>query len=134
MIKRTEGLYTEESARYKHGGDLDFFCKMFEKHLQKYGLDTIAYREDPTKRGTMISLFSEYPKLTAEEVKIQNIIYSTSYDEYDKQNDKEAIECFLNSINEELCKDILARTEDKMLFSEIFMIFIEHERPQHGEL
>ena len=48
MIKNTKGLYTEETTKFKHGGGLDFFCKMFEKHLQKHGLDTIAFCcEDP---------------------------------------------------------------------------------------
>ena len=42
MIKRTKRLYTKETTKFKHDGDLDFFCKMFEKHLQKHGLNTIA--------------------------------------------------------------------------------------------
>ena len=47
MIMQAKGLYTEESIRFNHGGDLDLFCKIFEKQLQKQGLDTNVYCEDP---------------------------------------------------------------------------------------
>ena len=40
----------------------------------------------------------------------------------------------MNSLCEELCKEILAKMEEKMRFSEVFMIFVENERPQSGEL
>ena len=42
MIKHTKGLYTKEATKFKHNGDLDFFCKMFKKHLPKHGLNTMA--------------------------------------------------------------------------------------------
>ena len=41
MIKCTKGLYTKETTKFKHDGDLDFFCKMFKKHLQKRTLHNI---------------------------------------------------------------------------------------------
>ena len=56
------------------------------------------------------------------------------YDKYDKQNGIKATKCLLNSLNSELCKDIMAQTDEEMLFSQVFMIIIEHERRQHGEL
>ena len=43
MIKHTKGLYIKESTKFKHDGDLDFFCKLFKKHLQKHRLDSISY-------------------------------------------------------------------------------------------
>ena len=83
----------------------------------------------------MIAVVADYPKLTVEEVKKQNNnMYNHVHDKYNKEYDKEAIKCFLNSLNKELCKDNLLRTEDSMKFSKVFMIFIEHEQPQHREL
>ena len=109
MIKRTQGLYNEESAKFKHNRDLYFFCKLFEKHLQKHGLDSVAYRRCPTGNREMMSLFTNYPKFSLEGIKDQNDnIFSGMYDEYDKQNDIEATECLLNSLDSELCKDIMA--------------------------
>ena len=44
------------------------------------------------------------------------------------------MECFLNSLNSKLCKEVTARIKDDMKLSEIFMIFIEHKQPQYKEL
>ena len=41
---------------------------------------------------------------------------------------------FAKLIELKLCNDIMAWTDEDMLFSQVFMIFIEHEQPQHGEL
>ena len=49
-----------------------FFCKIFKKHLQKHGLDTIVYCDDPKSLGNMISLYTNHPKFLIEEVKKQN--------------------------------------------------------------
>ena len=40
----------------------------------------------------------------------------------------------MNLINEDLRKELLVKVEDDMKFSKIFMIFVENERPQSGEL
>ena len=137
MIKRTEGLFTEEASKFKHGDDLDYFCLRVEAHFVKHGLDSIAYRRKPNKTGAheMMILFKHYPKFSLEAVQDQNkTTFNACYDDYDKQNDKDAVECFMNSINEELQKDLLAKIEEEMKFVKIFMIFIENERPQSGEL
>ena len=95
---------------------------MFEKHLEKHGLDTIAYHTDPIDKDNMLLLFSKYSKFSVEEIHEQNKVYDALYDDYDN-----VIECFINSLNKELCKDILAQTDNDTKFSEVFMIFIEHE-------
>ena len=132
MYKCTKKLYTEEATKFKHNADLEFFCKMVKKYLQKHGLDTITYCEDPTSSGDMISLFTDYPKFWVEEVKKQN--QNLYNGRYDKQNNKEGIKCLLSSPNKELCKNKMARIEDNMKFSKFFMVFIKHEQPQHREL
>ena len=69
------------NTKVKHGGDLDFFYKMFDKYLQKHWLDTIAYCEGPTSIGSMILLSADYSKLMVEEVKKQNKdVYNQAYD------------------------------------------------------
>ena len=64
-----------------HDRDLDFFYKMFKKHLQKHGLDTIAYCKNPTNSTMMISLFTNYPKFSVKEVQKQNCKYNLFYNE-----------------------------------------------------
>ena len=46
MLKRTEGLLSDEKLKFQHGDDLDYFCLRIDNHFEKHGLDTIAYRFD----------------------------------------------------------------------------------------
>ena len=111
MLKRTEGLFSDEKSKFQHGEDLDYFCLRMESHFEKHGLDTIAhcYHKHSQK---ILNLFKHYPKFTTEVVKTQNEIwYDTLYDDFDNQNDKDAIECFMNSISEELRKELLIKSE-----------------------
>ena len=134
MLKRTEGLFSDEKSKFQHGEDLDYFCLRMESHFEKHGLDTIAHRYHKHLQK-MLNLFKHYPKFTAEVVKTQNENwYDTLYDDFDNQNDKDAIECFVNSISKELRKELLIKSEENMKFSELFMIFVENKRPQSGEL
>ena len=74
-------------------------------------------------------------KISQDVIKKQNEeLFNDAYDDCNKQNSKGAVECFMNSINEELQKDVLAKIEDEMKVKEIFMVFIDNEQPQSGEL
>ena len=108
-MKQSEGLFAEESLKFKHGDDLDYFCLWIKGHFEKHGLDTIAYRKDPNAHEMLI-LFKHYPKFTKDVVKGQNeTSYNKTYDDYHKQNNKDAIKCFISLINKELGKELLVK-------------------------
>ena len=141
MLKRSEGIFNEESLKFKHQDDLDYFLQRIEAHFVKNGMDSITYRPDPTTTApgqgpaVMLNLFNDYPKFNKETVGQQNTsTFNALYDEYDKQNDNDAIESFLDSLSEPLRKKILGKVDKEMKFSEIFMIFIDNEHPQSGDL
>ena len=47
---RREGLYKDDpTRRFKETGDLDDFCKQLKHAFNNNGLNTIAYRNDPTE-------------------------------------------------------------------------------------
>ena len=47
----------------------------------------------------MLNLFNNYPKFNKETVSQQNTnTYNALYDEYDRQNDSDAIESFIDSL------------------------------------
>ena len=48
---------------------------------------------------------------------------------HDKQNDKEAMDCLMNSLEETLCKQIRVKLEENMLFTDAEMLFIKTIRP-----
>ena len=51
------------------------------------------------------------------------------YDAYDLQNDNSAKASFLNSLQDVLKKDIQIKTKPDDLFVDVFVVFIENERP-----
>jgi len=68
MLKRTEGLFSDDKSKFQHGDDLDYFCLRIESHFEKHGLNTIAYRFDQHS-NEMMNLFKHYPKFTADVIK-----------------------------------------------------------------
>ena len=50
-------------------------------------------------------------------------------DMHDEQNDKEAMDCLMNSLEETLCKQIRVKLEENMLFTDAEMLFIKTIRP-----
>ena len=65
-LKRAEGLFKDNDAKFKHGDDLAYFNAELFVHLQQHGMDTITYRKDETGSGEMYSVISDYPRFTAE--------------------------------------------------------------------
>merc|ERR1711884_155072 len=84
----------------------------------------------------MESVFTHYPQLTSLKIRKQNKEYDAKYDEYDHQNDKDAIACFLNSLGEDYRRRLRVKSSriKKLKFTDIFMMFIEIERPQNAKL
>ena len=80
-----------------------------------------------------MSVTSNYPKMSMKHTRDQNLSHWPLHNEHNIQNNAEAVTCFLNSLDKELHEDIWTRIEPGMSFTEVFMIFIQHERPQNGE-
>ena len=56
------------------------------------------------------------------------------HDTHDGQNNDDAIECFMNSFGKDLRRRIRVKRKPDVLFTDIFMMFINIERPQNAEL
>ena len=80
-----------------------------------------------------MSVISNHPKMSMKHARDQNLCHWPLCNECDVQNNAEAVTCFLNSLDKELHEDVWTRIEPDVLFAEVFMIFIQHERPQNGE-
>ena len=78
LLKRSEGIFNEESLKFKHQDDLNYFLQRIEAHFVKNGMDAIVYRPDPTTTApgqgpsVMLNLFNDYPKFNKETVNQQN--------------------------------------------------------------
>ena len=126
-LKRTKGTFTKEAHRFKTGEDLDNLCARLETHFKKHGLDTIAHGNDPANTRNVVNISTSHPLFTVESMKRTNAFVITECGTHDKQNNDDAIECFVNSLGEDLRRRIRVKRKDCMLFSDTFMMFINIE-------
>ena len=143
--KRAEGICASNEKRFteKEGNVNDFSSQLFRK-LVVNGMEAIAHRNvnamgAVTASGTtipadMVNAVENCAPFNRDDIRKQNVELCKKYDRCDKQNDKEATDCLLNSLEETLRKQIGVKMEEEMLFTEAFMLFIETVRPQNSEL
>ena len=101
-LKHTEATFVKEACRFKAGEDPDDSCARLETHFKKHGMDTITCRNDPNEPKKMVSVFNSHPPFTIESMKVRNFDVIGEHDTCDEQNNDDAIECFMNSLREDL--------------------------------
>ena len=84
----------------------------------------------------MVSVFTHYPHFTTANIRAQNLIIEAEYDTYDRQNDNDALACFMNSLGDDYRRSLRVKNNPakELKFTDIFILFIEIERPQNVEL
>jgi len=95
---RTAGLQT----KFTLGSDLLPLQKKMLQHFEEYGLDTITYLPDPYKTESMACVVTDYARFTVAEAQTRESLNRTKFDQYDHQNDKDAIKFLQNSLDPEL--------------------------------
>ena len=101
-FKCTEGMFVKEAHRFKAGKDLDDLCARLETHFKKHRMDTITCRNNPNKVSKVASVFDSCPLFTIKSMKAHNAEASPECDTHDKQNNGNAIKCFMKSLGEDL--------------------------------
>ena len=134
MIKRSESIFDDTKSKFKTKDDLDFFCRGLHQFFKTHGLDTVTYRTDPQDSTNMVSILTHYSCLSRATVNKQTAWMKNKYDAYDLQNDNSAKQSFLNSLQDALKKDIQIKTKPDDLFVDVFVVFIENERPVSHDL
>ena len=93
---RTKGL----EDKFSRKGDLLTLQLEVLDHLEKYGLDSIAYLPDPIDNAKMVCVITDHAQFTLKEAKsLENTNQKDKYDMYDKSNIKDAIKFLLNSLD-----------------------------------
>merc|ERR1711884_263840 len=77
---------------------------------------------------------NSHPLFTIKRMKMRDFDPIGECDTHDEQNDDNTIKCFVNSLGEDLKQQIQVKRKDNMLFTNIFMMFINIEQPQNAEL
>ena len=132
---RREGLYKDDpDRRFSESGDLDDFCKQLKHSFNNNGLNTIAYRNDPSDADEMLYVLKEYPCLHSKTIKTQTSLCKPKWDHYDKANDEAARKFLLESLQDNLRKRLDGKVKDEDTFVEVFLVFIEMMRPYSTDL
>jgi hypothetical protein len=79
--------------------DLPTFIYHMDRHLVANGMDTIECLTDPADNTRMTNCVTNYPRFTTSTTAKMIVGREALYDSYDKKNDDEAIQYFLNSLD-----------------------------------
>ena len=101
-LKHTEGIFLHKAHRFKTGDDLDNLCARLETHFKKHGMDTITRQNNPNHMSEMVSALTSHPLFTVKSVENLNKGLIHRHSTHNKQNDNNAIECFMNSLGKDL--------------------------------
>jgi hypothetical protein len=123
-IKGLEPKYESGSKKIK-----EFVEEVFT-HLKDYGMDTIAYVQDPTEEKRMTNCVLDYARFTTKTMEKMLAKRFHLYDSYDRKNDKEAVQYLLASVSDKLRTELKSGTVEgeERAFASYFAEFIEIER------
>ena len=79
-------------------------------------------------------MFDSHLPFTIKSMRARNVEASPKCNMHDKQNNDDAIKCFMNSLGEDLRQQIQVKRKPDMLFTNIFMMFINIKGTQNAKL
>ena len=123
---RTQGL----STLFTIDSDLSVFEQKVLEHLEKYGMDAIAYVPDPLDSTKMTCCVSHHTRLSVDTVTDAITKQLTLYDSYDKSNNEDAITFLYACLSDELSKDLRSTSEDTDPFPVVFLRMIGIIQPR----
>ena len=122
--------YRTQPLANKFGRDKDIltFQKKVEKHLIEHGLDTITYVPDPADPRKVISVVTEHGRLNLKEgIESGNQVAMLYYDTYDFANMEDSKQFLLNSVDEDLEKQLYENCKDNDSFVAYWLHLINIE-------
>ena len=110
---RVKGLET----KFGRNSDLQTFEKKVMKHFVQYGLDTITYVSHPSIKATVVFVLTHHGLYTLKDGETRStLLVENHYDVYDKANDSDAKEFLLNSVSDDLEKQLYENCNDNNSF------------------
>ena len=105
--------------KFSRSSNLLTFQKKVLKHLKDHGLDTITYLQHPNRAGEVVCVINQHALFTMQEgVKLGNDRKKdgTSYDTYCMENDQDAKEFLINSMDEDLERQLYENCNEQDSF------------------
>ncbi len=123
-VYRTQGLDTKFLASHS----IHKFQKDVWNHLVLHGLDTIAYLNDPFSPSVMINIVENHPRFchNHEEAVILSKKGNENFDDWDKENDADARQFLLNSLDDSLLEALKHHIQPEFSFATVWLYLIHH--------
>ena len=103
-------------------------------HCNVNAMGTTIIPGSGPKPAKMMNVLENHALFNCTDMQKENKRIFPLHNKCDKQNNREATECLLNSLEETLCKQIRVKLEDEMLFADVAMLFIDTVGPQNSKL
>ena len=123
---RIKGL----EKKFGVGDDLLVFERTVRQHFERMGLDTIAYLPNPHEPDEMVSVIKHHPKFTREKALEAEEKRAHLYDEFDIANIRDAKTYVMDSVDDNLLKQVHERCEDEATFIDVWMVLMKQVRPK----
>ena len=100
---RTLGL----TDKLSKSSNLQLFQKDLMEHMIEHGLDTITYAPNPSDPTEVVSVITDHARFNWKTaIKDVNDVAMLHYDSCDKSNQKDAVKLLMNSISDDLKKQL----------------------------
>ena len=111
--------------RFTQTSDLHTLQKKVKEHLVAFGLDTIAYVTSPSDKNKVVSVIEEHGLFTLKEgCKAGNESKARHFDSYSLENDQDAKEFLMKSVDEDLETELYNDTDDDDSFVALWFSLI----------
>jgi hypothetical protein len=99
-LQRTTGLVPAFAGRA--GSDFGAFAEKVQRHLERTGMDTIAYVADPSDPRRVVSCVTDHARFDPSAMREVLQGRFRMYDSYDRWNDDDAVRYLLASVSKKL--------------------------------
>ena len=113
------------STKFSRSSDLTAFEHAVWYHLIDAGMDPVAYVPDPVDPTKMVNCVKEHGRFTVESISKQIKLQLSKYDTYDQQNDREARQFLLDSLDSDLAREVRDVSEPGEAFPITFLRLIK---------
>ena len=122
--KYSERISGSDDKFDKRTGDFSRLQDELVRHMEKHGMDTIAYLQDPKDSKVMLDIVIDHPKFTHVKVKESMEEQVDKYDKYDRNNDASARDYLLDSLEKDFRREFEDQSRDAKTFPKLFMVIV----------
>jgi hypothetical protein len=113
-------------TKFEKGDDLRSFKLTVSTHLEKHGMDTISYLNDPETSTDMTCVIKDHARYTVASAREASEDCAKMFDKYDASNNEAAIEFILGSLGPELTKSVRDDLEPDDSFAVVWILVIKN--------